>query len=175
MIIFSSDNGFYLGDRGFAGKWSHYEQSLRVPLVVYDPRLPEEKRNRVVSAKTLNVDIPAAMLDMAGVPVPDLYQGESFMPLVNGVVSDNGREDFFCEHLMNVPVIPKWEGVRTKRYVYARYFEQDPVYEFLHDLNVDPDQLKTFVDDPDYKDILVRLRKRTDILKAKYEAARDER
>ena len=175
VIIFSSDNGFYLGDRGFAGKWSHYEQSLRVPLVVYDPRLPEEKRNRVVSAKTLNVDIPAAMLDMAGVPVPDLYQGESFMPLVNGLVSDNGREDFFCEHLMNVPVIPKWEGVRTKRYVYARYFEQDPVYEFLHDLNVDPDQLKTFVDDPDYKDILVRLRKRTDILKAKYEAARDER
>ena len=173
VIVFSSDNGFYLGDRGFAGKWSHYEESLRVPLIVYDPRLPEEKRNRVLSAMALNIDIPAAMLDAAGVPVPDLYQGESFMPLVYGEVPDNGRADFFCEHLFDHRLIPKWEGVRTKRYVYARYFEQEPVYEFLHDLKVDPDQLQNVVDDQDYKDVLVRLRSRTDALKEKYEGARE--
>ena len=44
VIIYTADNGYYLGDRGFAGKWTHYDQSLRVPLVVYDPRLPKAKQ-----------------------------------------------------------------------------------------------------------------------------------
>jgi len=168
LIVYSADNGFYLGERGFAGKWSHYEESLRVPLIVYDPRLPKRNRNRVVSAMTLNIDIPASFLDYAGLPVPDLYGGESFRPLVLGKTSDDGRQDFFCEHLMNHPRIPKWEGVRHQQYVYARYFEQEPVYEFLHDLNDDPDQLNNLAADPCHAAILDKLRQRTDALKRKY-------
>ena len=172
VIIFTGDNGFYLGERGFSGKWSHFEESLRVPLIVYDPRLPTEKRNRVVSEKALNIDIPASLLDLAGIPQPDLYQGQSFMPLVYGKTPEEWRTDFFCEHLMDRDGLPKWEGVRTERFVYARYFGQSPVYEFLHDLQVDPDQLENFADDPSYQDTLIRLRQRTEAFKTQYEAAR---
>ena len=50
IIVYTADNGYYMGDRGFAGKWSHHEQSLRVPLVIYDPRLPKNLRGRTVDA-----------------------------------------------------------------------------------------------------------------------------
>lgn len=169
VIIYSADNGYYMGDRGFAGKWSHYEQSLRVPLIVYDPRLPEGQHNRVVSPMALNIDIPASILDLAGVAIPDIYQGRSFLPVVRGQAADNGREEFFCEHLMDGKFLPKWEGVRSKRYMYARYFEQEPVYEFLHDLEKDPDQLKNFADDPEYSTVLTRMRRQTDRMKKEYQ------
>jgi arylsulfatase A-like enzyme len=168
VIIYSADNGYYMGDRGFAGKWSHYEQSLRVPLIVHDPRLPDSDRGRVNTSLTLNVDIPATILDLAGIPVPDLYQGESLMPLVIGESEDNGREDFLCEHLWDIDIIPKWEGVRSKRYVYARYFGQEPPYEFLHDLETDPDQLINYAGDENQADILNRLREKCDDYILKY-------
>lgn len=94
------------------------------------------------------------------------------MPLVYGKTPEDWRTDFFCEHLMDRDNIPKWEGVRTERFVYARYFEQSPVYEFLHDLQIDPEQLENFADDPSYQDTLIRLRQRTEAFKTQYEDAR---
>jgi arylsulfatase A-like enzyme len=163
------DNGYYMGDRGFAGKWSHYEQSLRVPLIVYDPRLLKEKRGTVQDELALNVDVPATMLQLAGVEIPTSYQGRSLAPLLQNKPAPDWRNDFFCEHLMDDPDIPKWEGVRGERYVYARYFEQQPVYEFLHDLKTDPDQLVNLASDTNYRDLLALMRRRCDALKLKYE------
>lgn len=160
IIVFTGDNGFYLGERGFAGKWSHYEESLRVPLVVYDPRLPEGLRGQVLEPKALNVDFAPTMLEWAGVEAPELYSGRSLAALIAGEDVPNWRQDFFCEHHMNHPQIPKWEGVRGERYVYARYFEED--YEFLHDLQEDPDQLRNFRDDPAYENTLEAMRQRCD-------------
>jgi len=168
IVIYAGDNGYYMGDRGFAGKWSHYEQSLRVPLIIYDPRLPEAQRGRVVDPMALNIDLPATMLDEAGVPVPPSYQGRSLVPILQGQTPAGWRTDFFCEHLFNNKSIPKWEGVRGERYVYARYFEQQPVYEFLHDLKIDPDELKNFASDPAYADVLAKMRKRCDELRDAY-------
>ncbi len=165
IIIYMSDNGYYMGDRGFAGKWSHYEQSLRVPLIVYDPRLSKEKRGAVRDEMTLNIDVPATLLQLAGVEIPTHYQGCSLAPLLNNKRVPAWRNDFFCEHLLDNPDIPKWEGVRGERYVYARYFEQKPVYEFLHDLETDPDQLVNLASDPAYRKILVTMSKRCDELK----------
>jgi arylsulfatase A-like enzyme len=65
IIVYSADNGYYCGDRGFQGKWSHFEESLRVPMVIYDPRLPKEKRGRVTDEFVLNVDLPATFIDWA--------------------------------------------------------------------------------------------------------------
>jgi arylsulfatase A-like enzyme len=157
-----------MGDRGFAGKWSHYEESLRVPLIVYDPRVPGSERNKVNSSLALNIDIPATILNLAGVPIPETYQGRSLMPIVNGDTEYNGRGYFLCEHLRNVDIIPQWEGVHTKQYVYARYFGQEPVYEFLHDLDADPDELKNFAGDASMSEILNDLRKKCDELIEKY-------
>ena len=168
IIIYNADNGYYMGDRGFAGKWSHYEQSLRVPLIIYDPRLPKKLRGKVLDQMALNIDLPATMLELAGLDVPGHYQGRSLIPLVHAKAVSDWRDDFFCEHLMNHKAIPKWEGVRAQRYVYARYFEQEPVYEFLHDLQTDPDQLKNFASDPQYAETLAKMRKRCDELRDAY-------
>jgi hypothetical protein len=72
------------------------------------------------------------------------------------------------EHLMDTPTIPKWEGVRGERYVYARYFEQEPVFEFLHDLETDPTQLKNFAGDAAHADTLAAMRKRCLALRDAY-------
>jgi len=165
VVIFCGDNGYYKGSRGFAGKWSHFEESLRVPLVIYDPRLPQDQRGRVLKPMALNVDVPATIVDLAGLPLPATYQGRSLMPLVRGRQPDDWRTDFFCEHLMNNAKIPKYEGVRGERYVYARYFEHPDDGEFLHDLEVDPDQLKNFVADPAYREVLDRMRARCNELR----------
>jgi len=165
VVIFCGDNGYYKGSRGFAGKWSHFEESLRVPLVICDPRLPKGQRGRVLKPMALNVDIPATIVDLAGLPLPATYQGRSLMPLVHGRQPDDWRTDFFCEHLMNHPKIPKYEGVRGERYVYARYFEHPEDGEFLHDLKTDPNQLKNLVADPAYEEVLEQMRARCDQLR----------
>jgi arylsulfatase A-like enzyme len=149
IVVYSADNGYYLGDRGFQGKWSHFEESLRVPMVIYDPRLPKEQRGRVLDEMALNVDLPATFLDWAGVPKPAVYEGRSLAPLIAGdkdTVS-TWRTHFFCEHLDLAPTLT-WEGVRGKQNVYARYFDQDPPFEFLYDLKTDPDELTNLATDP---------------------------
>jgi arylsulfatase A-like enzyme len=165
VIIYMGDNGYYMGDRGFAGKWSHYEQSLRVPLIVYDPRLPKQKRGLISDEMALNIDVPATMLALAGAKIPTHYQGRDLSLLLQDEDALNWRDDFFCEHLMENEHIPKWEGVRGKRYVYARYFEQQPVYEYLHDLKTDPDQLVNLASQVEHRDILAQMRKRYNELK----------
>ena len=171
IIVYTADNGYYMGDRGFAGKWSHHEQSLRVPLVIYDPRLPKNLRGRTVDAMALNLDLPSTFLDWGGVRVPASYQGISLKPLIESRVAPaEWREDFFCEHF-NPRYRMSWEGVRGKRFKYARYLDQDPVYEFLHDLKNDPDELTNLATDPKHASVLRRLQQRTDALAADYAKA----
>jgi len=171
VIIYMGDNGYYMGDRGFAGKWSHYEQSLRVPLIIYDPRMPKEQHGEVKDMMALNIDVPATMIALGGAEIPKHYQGRNLRSSLQSEDDHDGRVDFFCEHLMDHQNIPKWEGVRGNRHVYARYFEQQPVYEYLHDLDTDPDQLVNFASHSEYQKILKRMRIRCDELKSLYESS----
>ena len=144
IIIYSADNGYYLGDRGFAGKWTPYEQSLRVPLVIFDPRLAPSERGRVCSEMALNSDLASTMIALAGETPPASHTGRSLVPLVQGKTLPDWRTDFLCEFIANAKTIPRWEGVRDTRWVYARYYVKgpdQPPFEFLHDLQNDPDQL----------------------------------
>ncbi len=169
IVIFTGDNGYYKGSRGFAGKWSHYEESLRVPLILHDPRLPGELSSRVIERMALNIDIPSTLLDYAGVEIPEEWQGRSLRPLAEARPVEDWRSDFFCEHLFDHPRIPKWEGVRAGRFVYARYFEQDPPFEFLHDLHEDPLQRRNLAEHEDLAGVLMSLRLRCGHYKALYE------
>ncbi len=164
VIIYSADNGYYMGDRGFAGKWTHYEESLRVPMIIFDPRMPQKRSGKVLDPMVLNIDIPATILDLAGVPVPDIYQGESLLPWIMNNRKPEWRSSFMCEHRMENDIIPKYVGIRGERYVYANYYEQVPEYEFLHDLQKDPDQLINLVDDPHYQDILLEMREEVKLM-----------
>ena len=164
IIVFMSDNGYFLGERGLSGKWVHFEESLRVPLVIVDPRITKNRQGAVAKQMALNIDIAPTILDFAGIKVPSAYQGQSLTPLIRGE-KPAWRHDFFCEHLLVDPTIPQWEGVRDERYVYARYFGQKPVYEYLHDLRKDPNEIQNLVKNKEYKGVLERIRRRLQQLK----------
>ncbi len=166
IIVYTGDNGYMMGDRSMAGKWNHFEQSLRVPLIVYDPRVSQPLEFRVVEDMALNIDLAPTFLEAAGVDRPSSLQGHSLLGHVHGKGVSNWRTDFFCEHLMENEAIPKYEGVRGERYVYARYFDHG--YEFLHDLKDDPDQLINYVENPKYGSILAKMRRRCDELRDSY-------
>jgi arylsulfatase A-like enzyme len=167
IIIYTADNGYYLGDRGFAGKWTHYEQSLRVPLIIHDPRLPETKHGRVLSHLALNSDLASTMIDLAGLPVPEIHTGRSLEPLLRNDMVTDWRHDFLCEFIAVPRTIPRWEGVRDTRWVYARYYVEGagkPPFEFLHDLKNDPDQLANLAADNQNAAALNKMRARCDQL-----------
>jgi len=168
IIIFTSDNGYFLGERGFADKWYIYEYSIRVPLIVVDPRLGKNRRGRVVDSLALNVDLCPTFLELAGVAVPEEAQGRSLVPLLNREAPADWRKDFFYEHLFERDNIPKSEGVRTERYTYVRWFEQKPVVEELYDHTADFEQTKNLIADPAHSSVRDELRKRTTELRDRY-------
>jgi arylsulfatase A-like enzyme len=167
VVIFTSDNGQLLGDRGLSDKWNHFEQSIRVPMIVADLRQPQA--GRVESAFALNVDLAPTLLDIASVPAPGRYEGASLMPWLDGAGPADWRVDFLGEHLWVNPHIPRWEGVRTQRFAYARYIDQQPPFEFLHDLDADRDELKNLATSSDHAGVLADLSSRCDELCAAYE------
>ena len=163
VIVFTSDNGYFLGERGLAGKWLIYEESIRVPLIVVDPNQPKERRGVTNDKIVLNTDIAPTLLELAGVQPPPGYEGESVMPLVTGREVE-WRSDFLYEHRFDNKDIPKSQGVRGERWVYARFDEQEPIYEQLFDLQTDPEELHNLAEDPKFLAILQQQRRRCDEL-----------
>jgi arylsulfatase A-like enzyme len=164
VVIFTSDNGEFQGAHGLTGKWLMYEESIRVPLIIRDPRLPKSRRGRRCEAMALSIDLAPTMLGLAGVSIPAAMQGRDLGPLVRG--DDVAwRDDWYYEHTYaNPPVhrIPKTEGVRTKQWKYTRYTDFTPPYEQLFDLAADPQELKNLAGDAAHAETLTRLRARCD-------------
>ena len=164
VMIFTADNGIMIGEQGLTGIWLMYEGSIRKPLIIADPRLDRARQGAEVTEMALSLDYPATMLDLAGVDMPNEMRGGSLVPLLRGEAAD-WRKDFFYEHLFERETIPKSEGVRTERYKYVRYFERNPVYEQLFDLETDPNEVMNLVDDPMHTRTLAALRVRCDELR----------
>ncbi len=163
VIIYSADNGYYMGNRGFAGKWSHYEESLRVPLIICDPRRSDS--GNTADQIALNIDIPATILNYAGIALPENYEGLSLLPIIENQDPTSWRGWFYCEHRMNNAKIPKYVGIHSNRYVYANYYEQDPPFEFFHDLQEDPDQLKNDIGNSKYSELISEFRNKANGIK----------
>ncbi len=165
VVIFSSDHGSMIGAHGLSGKWIMYEESIRVPMIVYDPRLPASVQGRPIDEMVLNIDIAPTILALAGVPVPDAMQGRSLMPLLTEEATD-WRTDWYYEHVYNTnpprrPIV-KTEGVRTTRWKYTRYTDSDPPLEQLFDLENDPVEQINLARDAEHANRLSRLRARCD-------------
>ncbi|MEM7012951.1 MAG: family 16 glycoside hydrolase, partial [Verrucomicrobiota bacterium] len=161
IIVYSADNGFHMGNRGFAGKWSHYEESLRVPMIIFDPRVDEAKRGQVSDAIALNLDFPATFLDWAGAEIPERYQGRSLAPIISTEKPDDWRTESFHEHFAVRNRIPAFEGLRNENFKYVRYFDHGGD-EYLYDLKNDPDELTNLAGNPEYATTLKEMRERTD-------------
>ncbi len=166
VIVFTSDNGFFLAERGLAGKWLMYEESIRTPMMIHDPRLAAEHRGRRLRVMTLNVDLAPTLLDLAGLATPGAMQGRSLAPLMTGEAPADWRTEWFYEHLFARPgapgiaPIPQTEGVRTERWKYIRYIEQEPPYEELFDLVQDPLEERNLAGEAAYADQLKAMRER---------------
>ena len=161
IIVYTADNGYHLGNRGFAGKWSHYEESIRVPMVVYDPRVKGKARGQVRRESVLNLDLPSTFLSWAGVDIPKRYQGKTFAKLISDSNPSPWRKYTFHEHFAVRHRIPAFEGMRGDRFKYVRYVDEKN-YEFLHDLKNDPDELTNLASNPQYTKTLKQMRGLTD-------------
>jgi arylsulfatase A-like enzyme len=160
VIVFTSDNGDFLAEHGMADKWLMYEESIRTPLVVYDPRQPARGRTR--TEMSLNIDLAPTLLDFAGIPAPACMQGRSLRPLT-GAVAPPWRREWFYEHHFETPPkvrIPRSEGIRTADWKYIRYIDSKPVREELYDLRRDPLEEKDLAPDTRHKERLDQLRAR---------------
>ena len=148
LIAVIGDNGYFHGDRGLADKWYPYEQALRVPLIVRDPRVPRRTRGATREQLALNIDIAPTVLAAARVPVPAVMQGADLAPLYLSDRSPRWRDEFFYEHptITSRDRIPASQGVirRDWKYVYWPEFE----YEQLFDLKGDPEEIRNLAQEP---------------------------
>lgn len=167
VVIFTSDNGFFLGERGLAGKWLMHEESIRTPLIIHDPRAPERHGTRP-TPMTLNIDVAPTILRLAGLdPAPGI-QGRDLSPLLAGDTPE-WREDWFYEHLFEHDTIPKTEGVRNDRWKYFRYLDTDPVHEELYDLESDPQELDNLAGAERAREQLQQMRERLELWRTRLE------
>lgn len=165
VIIYTSDNGFYLGEHGLAGKWFMHEESIRLLLIIHDGRRPHMQPRSSVEQLVLNIDIAPTICELVGVDVPDEMQGRSLVPLLDGEPPSDWRDDFFYEHRFAHKTIPQTEGVRNQRWKYTRYISVDPVYEELFDLQSDPHEENNLASEKDYATILDEMRSRCEQLR----------
>ena len=150
LVIFTTDNGYFHGEHGLADKWYPYEESIRTPMIVRDPRLPSAKRGLQSDAFTLNVDIAPTMLAAAGVPAPAGMQGRDIAPLYLAEAPPSWRQDFFYEHAIinHKDFIPASQALveRTWKYLYWPDFGREQLFHLQedpreeHDLAGDPAQ-----------------------------------
>ncbi|QDU81075.1 Choline-sulfatase [Polystyrenella longa] len=148
IIVFSSDHGFYLGERGLAGKWFIHEESIRIPMIIFDPRQPDSERGQVHDEMVLSIDVAPTIMDLAGVDAPATVQGRSLIPITKQEKVD-WRHEFLYEHRFAHHAIPKSEGVRTEDWKYVRYIETEPVHEELYNLKQDPLEVNNLVNNPE--------------------------
>ncbi|MGB6223352.1 sulfatase-like hydrolase/transferase [Haloferula sp.] len=157
IIILSSDHGFFLGERHQAGKWYIQEESIRLPMVVMDPRLPATQKGKRVSQMVLNIDIPATILDYAGAAIPSVMQGRSLKSIVDGSPPSDWRTAFFHDHPQaGGGGVYRNEGVRTESFSYTRYPNNGNVKQ-LYDVTVDPYQRTNLASDLRYASKLSEL------------------
>ncbi len=148
IVIYSSDQGFYLGDHGWFDKRWMYEESLRMPLIIRWPKvtLAGSRDDHIVQ----NIDFAGTFLDMAGISIPSDMQGRSIVPLLKGETVEEWRDVAYYHYL----AYPDWHmvhphyGIRSDRYKLIHYYTLNE-WE-LFDLEKDPDEMVSVYSDPEY-------------------------
>lgn len=166
IVVYSSDQGFYLGEHGWYDKRWMYEESMRMPLIVRWPGVikPGER----ISSLVQNIDFAPTLLDAAGVEAPAEIQGESMIPLMRGGDGAPWRKSVYYHYYeKGEHNVPEHEGVRTERYKLI-YFTDLNEWE-LYDLEKDPAEMKSVYSDPAYAEIRLELLAELRSLKRRYQ------
>jgi arylsulfatase A-like enzyme len=186
LIIYTSDNGFFLGEHGWYDKRFMYEPSLRIPLLVRYPRLGV--KGKVTNAMAMNIDFAPTILDYAGVEIPSSMQGRSLRPVLEGETPTDWRKSVYYSYYddswklrgvaKEAMADPSFEyftphrvgphrGVRTARHTLIEYYGEGDYWE-LFDLERDPDQVRNVYSDPGYADVSARLKQELRSLQETY-------
>ena len=164
IIIIMGDNGYFTGDRQLADKWLMYDASIRIPLIIYDPR---KNNPATIDAMVLNIDVSKSILEFAGLQAPKNYQGISLEPFLSKGNIPSKRKSILIEHLWKLPEIPSSEGIRTAQWKYFRY-RLIKAPEELYDLDKDPLETINLAGDIKYKKVINKLRKLSDSRSEKF-------
>jgi alpha-L-rhamnosidase len=164
VIIFMGDNGYFLGERQLADKWLMYDLSVKVPLIIYDPRV---NRHEDIETMVLNIDVPSTILNLAGLQQPASWHGKSLLPVISGKTGFLQRDTILLEHLWEFDSIPPSEGVRTAEWKYFRYVNDKSIEE-LYNLKNDPKEIRNLAKDKEFQSTFLALRKKCDNLILKY-------
>lgn len=169
LVIFTTDNGYYHAEHGLADKWYPHQESIRVPLVIVDPRMDKAKYGTTNDDFTLSVDLAPTILGAVGIDAPDRMQGRDISDLYlkhNPVAAWHyWRTEFFYEHptLRDADFIPASQALVRKDFKYF-YWPEDDV-EQLFDLKADPIEEVDLAGNPKYTKKLSEMRKRFNELK----------
>jgi len=170
LVIYSSDQGFYLGDHGMYDKRWMYEESLGMPFVARMPGVISP--GTVVEDLTQNIDFGPTFLDVAGVPVPGDMQGRSLMPLLRGEDPPDWRKSLYYHYYeKGEHNVARHEGVTTGRYKLIHFYDTDE-WEFF-DLQEDPDELQSQYANPEYASRVAEMKAELERLKALYKVPAD--
>ena len=150
IVVYASDQGFYLGEHGWFDKRWIFEESLRTPCLMRWPGVakPQSVSNEIVS----NLDFAPTFLEAAGVQVPAEVQGRSLVPVLKGETPKDWRKSFYY-HYYEFPgphKVARHYGVVTARYKLVHFYEPDMNYWELFDLEKDPHELKSVYDAKEY-------------------------
>ena len=166
IIVYSSDQGFYLGEHGWFDKRFMYDESYRTPLIVKWPGVTKagSKNTDLVS----NLDFASTFLEMAGVEIPDEVQGESLVPLLKGNTPDDWRKSLYY-HYYEYPgwhMVHRHEGAYDGRYKLMNFYDLNE-WE-LYDLEKDPNEMKNQIDNPEYAYVTKDMKAELEKLRAQY-------
>ncbi|KAI2510206.1 protein of unknown function (DUF4976) [Fragilaria crotonensis] len=164
LIIFTTDNGLYHSEHQLAGKWFPHQESIRVPLIIKDPRMPRDKIGTINDDFTLNIDLASTILGAAGVEQPSVMQGRDISDLYLKSVP-KWREEFFYEHPVHLDtrIIPASTALVRKKYKFMTW--PDYKMEQLFDLDADPFELQDLINSTELKGVISEMRNRHGLLK----------
>lgn len=170
IVVYTSDQGFYLGEHGWFDKRFMYEQSLRTPLVMQFPGHIDPGTR--ISAPVQNVDYAPTFLELAGLPVRGSIQGRSLQPVMDGTAPQDWRKDIYY-HYYEYPgfhSVRAHYGVKSDRYKLIRFYGDINAWEF-YDLATDPDEMHNRIDDPAMQDVIATMKTRLEELRRDYQDA----
>lgn len=167
LVVYTSDQGFYMGEHGWFDKRFMYEESFRTPLVM---RLPGTAKHGDIDAFVQNIDYAPTFLELAGVEVPSDMQGESLLPMLKGEEVKDWRKSLYY-HYYEFPdehAVKRHYGARNERYKIIHFYDDIDEWEF-YDLQNDPNELHNLINDPACREQIDSLRNELNRLQVKYD------
>jgi len=165
IVVYSSDQGFYLGEHGLYDKRWMFEESLRMPLLMSWPG--KIKAGTKVKELVQNIDYGPTFLEAAGIEPPEEMQGESLLPLFEQENPDWRDAVYYHYYEQGEHNVPRHDGVRTHRYKLIHFYD-DNDWD-LYDLEKDPNEMRDVYESADYKDVLENMTRRYRSIRKQYD------